>query len=232
MRLAIDHRTRYRFSEPQARIVQLLRVTPQDHDGQTVAGWRIDVDRDCRLREGRDGFGNITTMLYIDGPVGDFEIAVHGEVLTEPRGGRIVGAPDPLPALLYTRATALTRADAAIAALAETAPSPEALNAVIHRRVRLIPGRPVIGRTAAQTLAEGQGTARDIAHLFIAAARLLGHPARFVAGHCLACTNGPAARPHHPQSKPSTPNAPKQLCKQEIQIAAPRYVPFMARYDF
>lgn len=196
MRLGIDHRTRYRFSEPQARIVQLLRVTPQDHDGQTVASWRIDVDQDCRLREGRDGFGNITTMLYIDGPVSDFEIAVHGEVLTEPRSGRIAGAPDPLPALLYTRATALTRPDPAIAALADAAPLPESLNALVHQRVRLTPGPPVLGRTATETLAEGHGTARDIAHLFIAAARLLGHPARFVAGHCLACTNGPEARPH------------------------------------
>lgn len=196
MRLTIDHRTRYRFSEPQARIVQLLRVTPQDHDGQTIASWRIDVDQDCRLREGTDGFGNSTTMLYIDGPVADFEIAVHGEVLTEPRRGIVAGTPNPLPALLFKRQTALTKPDDAIEALARTASSPEALNRIVHERIRLKTGRPVLGRTAAQTLAEGQGTPRDITHLFVSAARVSGHPARFVSGHCLTCTDGPAARPH------------------------------------
>jgi len=196
MRLTIDHRTRYSFTEPQARIVQLLRVTPQDHDGQTVAGWRIDIDHDCRLREGRDGFGNITTMLYIEGPVTDFEIAVHGEVLTEPRNGLVAGAPDPLPALLFTRSTTLTQPDAAIVALAQAAPTPEALNRAIHERIRLTAGRPTLGRTAAETLAEGRGMSRDIAHLFVSAVRAAGYPGRFVAGHCLACTDGPAAQPH------------------------------------
>ena len=196
MRLTIDHRSRYSFSEPQARIVQLLRVTPQDHGGQTVAGWRIDIDQDCRLREGRDGFGNITTMLYIDGPLTEFEISVHGEVLTEACGGRVSGAPDPLPPLVYTRQTVLTRADTAIEALAREGTKPQAINRLVQERARLFKSRPVLGRTAAQTLAEGQGTARDIAHLFASAVRVAGYPARFVAGHCLAFSSGPAARPH------------------------------------
>ncbi|MFX5510419.1 transglutaminase N-terminal domain-containing protein, partial [Acinetobacter baumannii] len=39
MRLAVDHRTVYRFTEPQARVVQLLRLTPADTDQQTIADW-------------------------------------------------------------------------------------------------------------------------------------------------------------------------------------------------
>ena len=67
MRLSIDHRTVYRFSEPQSRLVQMLRLTPENTHDQTVAGWRIDVDRDGRVRGGRDGFGNAVTMLYVEG---------------------------------------------------------------------------------------------------------------------------------------------------------------------
>ena len=37
--------------------------------GQNVLDWRIDVDCDARLREGRDGYGNVTHMLYVDKPV-------------------------------------------------------------------------------------------------------------------------------------------------------------------
>jgi hypothetical protein len=63
MRLFVHHATRYRWSEPQHGIIQLLRVTPASFAGQAVVDWRIDVDRDARLRGGRDGFGNVTTML-------------------------------------------------------------------------------------------------------------------------------------------------------------------------
>jgi len=65
MRLFIRHHTEYRFTEPQARLVQLLRLTPTSHAGQTVADWRIDVEYDARLKPFREGFGNEATMLYV-----------------------------------------------------------------------------------------------------------------------------------------------------------------------
>ena len=92
MRLSIDHRTVYRFSEPQSRLVQMLRLTPENTHDQTVAGWRIDVDRDARLREGRDGFGNAVTMLYVEGPLDGIAITVSGEVLTSTSSGVLRGA--------------------------------------------------------------------------------------------------------------------------------------------
>ena len=80
MRLSIDHRTVYRFSEPQSRLVQMLRMTPENSHDQTVARWRIDVDHDATMRRGRDGFGNAVTMLYVEGPLLDIEIAVRGDL--------------------------------------------------------------------------------------------------------------------------------------------------------
>lgn len=67
MRIAIEHRTQYRFSEPQARIVQMLRLTPCDTQDQTVVSWLVGVDCDARLRDAGDGFGNSVTMLYAEG---------------------------------------------------------------------------------------------------------------------------------------------------------------------
>ena len=40
MRLSIDHHTVYRFSQPQARVVQLLRVTPTDYAARI---WKSDT---------------------------------------------------------------------------------------------------------------------------------------------------------------------------------------------
>ena len=105
MRLSIEHRTTYRFSTPQARLVQMLRVTPANSHDQTVASWRLDIDCDARLREGRDGFGNRVTMLYVDGPVDQIEIAVVGEVVTSHSGGVLHGVSEALPPALFLRST-------------------------------------------------------------------------------------------------------------------------------
>ena len=69
MRITIDHRTHYRFSQPQGRIVQMLRLTPGDTQDQTVVNWHVGVDCDARLRPATDGFGNAITMLYAEGPI-------------------------------------------------------------------------------------------------------------------------------------------------------------------
>ncbi len=197
MRLTIDHRTRYQFSEPQARVVQLLRMTPQDFGGQTVIDWRIDVDCDARLREGRDGYGNVTTMLYIDGPIYAVSIMVRGDVLTDDLGGRVAGTQEPLPPLFFTRTTPLTEADEAILALAPTGQPcldhADALNRAIHAAIRLEPGRTPKSRTAAQVMADRRGSARDCTHVLLAAARAAGYPSRLVSGHCL---DGPNSGSH------------------------------------
>jgi hypothetical protein len=177
MRLLVDHRTRYSFSEPQMRVVQLLRMTPRDHARQTVIDWRIDVDCDARLREGRDGYGNITTMLYVDGPVTAIELIVRGEVQTEESDGLLEGVAETLPPLFYLRPTLLTEADPAIEALATAARSQgddrralaTALTAAVHDRIRIVSDRTPKTRTAAATLDDGWGNGRDAAHLLILA---------------------------------------------------------------
>lgn len=200
MRLSIDHRTCYHFSQPQVRIVQLLRLTPSDTEDQTITSWRIDVDCDARLREGRDGFGNRTTMLYCNGPIEEIEIAVAGEVLTGEIDGLVKGTAESLPPALFARDTDVTRPDDAIIAFAgETRGASgrarlEALNAALTNRFSLTHDRPEYGLTVADAFTRETATARDMAQMFISAARTLGVPARYVSGHCLTCEAG-AERP-------------------------------------
>ena len=190
MRLSIDHRTTYRFSTPQDRLVQRLRMTPENTHDQTVASWHIAVDCDARMRRHRDGFGNCTTMLYCEGPLSSIEITVAGEVVTSHSDGVLHGTKEPLPPALFARATALTVADDAVAAFArkQIVTSPigtlHRLNHALRDRVRVDRGRPVAGRTAAQAFALDTNTPRDLTHLFVAAARALGFPARYVSGYC------------------------------------------------
>lgn len=197
MRLAVDHRTTYRFSEPQGRLVQLLRLTPGNSHDQTVARWDIHVDRDVRMRTGRDGFGNIITMLYADGPIERIEIAVSGEVVTSHSDGVVHGVTEPLPPALYLRATERTPADPAIGAWAQAVAGGAARLAALHAlNDALHAGRPVDWRrgnpalSASEAWASGAATPRDLAKLFVVAARAIGAPARYVSGYHLTEVDG------------------------------------------
>ncbi|WP_394648732.1 transglutaminase N-terminal domain-containing protein [uncultured Sphingomonas sp.] len=202
MRLTIDHRTTYRFTAPQARVVQLLRLTPRNTHDQTVATWNIAIDCDARLREHRDGFGNITTMLYAEGPVSGIEISVTGEVVTSSSSGVLHGTFEPLPAALYLRSTPTTQAEAALATFARTVTADRtpiaalhALNAALHDRFAIVDTRPEPGLTVTAAFARDTATARDLGQMFVAAARAAGFPARYVTGYC-DMLSGDRATPH------------------------------------
>ncbi|WP_298689647.1 transglutaminase family protein [uncultured Sphingomonas sp.] len=202
MRLFIEHRTQYRFSRPASRLVQLLRMTPPSFEGQAIVDWHVEVDCDARIRRSRDGYGNEISMLYVDGPIDRIALSVGGEVLTEDKAGMVVGAPEPLPLELFLRQTAQTKPDGAIRSfahdVAEGSADPlsrlHALCGGINRHIRFDTGDGNPDRDAGVAFAEGHGVCQDHAHIFIAAARILGHPARYVSGH-LWRTDGQTVQP-------------------------------------
>ncbi|HWI86123.1 MAG TPA: transglutaminase family protein [Sphingomonas sp.] len=190
MRLYVSHRTEYSFTEPQARLVQLLRLTPGSHAGQSVVSWAIDVDRDARLKTGRDGYGNETTMLYVDGPLERIVISVSGEVLTEDHAGMLGGTAEPLPPLYFLQPTPLTHVDSAITDHVAGLKLPTDPLAGAHMLAEaihdhLVLDEPHVGgdHRATVALAERKADPQGAAHLLIAAARAAHYPARYVAGH-------------------------------------------------
>lgn len=202
MRLAIEHHTRYRFSEPQSRLVQMLRLTPGDTVDQTVLSWRIDVDCDVRLRDTTDGFGNRVTMLYADGPIEGIAITVAGHILTTESSGVVRGSFEPLPEGLFLRETPRTASSDALAAFAQTARDgcTSTLNC-LHRwngalatRFPDVPDLPDAGLSAAAAFDAAERSSRDLAHIFIAGAHAVDVPARYVSGYRQQA--GEACAPH------------------------------------
>ena len=190
MRLFVRHHTEYRYTQPQARLVQLLRLTPGNHLGQSVISWSVEVDRDARLKRSSDGYGNETTMLYVDGPVDRIAITVTGEVLTEDHAGMIGSTAEPLPPLYYLQPTPLTAPDPAIRDyVASLGLEPGSLAGAhvladtLHEKLVLIDPDPGFDQRATVRLSEGKADAQGTAHLLIACARAAGYPARYVAGH-------------------------------------------------
>jgi transglutaminase-like putative cysteine protease len=192
MRLRISHKTTYQYTPPATRVIQMLRLTPRNHDGQYVVGWRIDVSADCRLDQHEDAFGNITHAFAADGPLPELSLLVEGEIETRDAQGIVRDAVERFPPSLYLRETALTACDdgiAAFAAAARQAAGDDAL-AVLHRLLdRLHDEMPCdsdptyVARTAAEAFAAKHGISQDFAHVFITAARSLGIPARYVGGY-------------------------------------------------
>lgn len=190
MRIAIEHQIVHRPHPGRPTMVQMLRLTPENFDDQTVAHWQIDVDCDARLRRGQDGFGNAVTMLYVEGAPETVTITATGEVLTSDAHGLIHGATETLPPALFLRATTMTPDDSAIATFAAEAAAGmagplgalHALNVALHRRFPVDRDARPHGADAARAFEQDRVTPCDLAHIFCVGARSLGIPARYVSG--------------------------------------------------
>jgi transglutaminase-like putative cysteine protease len=192
MRVRVSHLTSYRYGLPAGSVIQMLRLTPRNHDGQHIAHWRIDVSADCRLVQHEDAFGNITHAFTADGPLNDLKVLVEGEVETRDTQGVIRGAVERFPASMYLRETALTRADDAIAAFAGAAGATAGADPLkllhlvlerLHGEMTYDPDPTKPSTTAVEAFALKRGVCQDLTHIFIAAARSLTIPARYVGGY-------------------------------------------------
>ena len=105
MRIRIAHETIYRYGTPAKSAVQLVRLTPRNHDGQYVARWRIEVSADCRLEPLEDAFGNLAHLFVVDGPVSELTVRVEGEIETQDTQGVVRGTFEPFPPSLFLRDT-------------------------------------------------------------------------------------------------------------------------------
>ena len=179
MRIRISHLIAYRYETPATSVIQMLRLTPRNHDGQYVARWRIDVSTDCRLDQHEDAFGNITHVFTAEGPFSELAVAVEGEVETRDTQGVVRGVVERFPPSLYLRTTALTTPDPNIAGFAAAnrdVAGGDILD-LLHRMLARLHADMTRDRatfraaiTAAQAFSAKHGAGRDFAHVFIAAA--------------------------------------------------------------
>lgn len=192
MRIRVTHDTVYRYATPASGVTQILRLTPRNHEGQYIALWRIDVSADCPLSSHEDAFGNITHTFTADGPLDELVVHVEGEADTENTHGVVAGAIERFPPSFFLRETPLTRPDAAIAAFAaqvrqgadgDILPLLHALLAALNREIAFDTDPTHTTTTASEAFGLRRGVCQDLTHVFIAAARCLGIPARYVSGY-------------------------------------------------
>lgn len=191
MRLRISHETTYRYDPPATAVIQVLRLTPGNHDGQYVVDWQIDVSTDSRLDMSEDAFGNII-HVFSYGPIAELTFHVSGEVETQDTGGVLKGAVENFPPQFFLRPTDLTEADADMTAYAAALLADAGGNTLgfLHALLTSLSGDMTFdidptnaGTTASDAFQLRRGVCQDFAQVFIGCARSAGVPARFVAGH-------------------------------------------------
>lgn len=187
MRLDVVHTTQYAYDSPVRASTQYLRLTPRDSARQSVVSWQLEAPG--TPTQVTDGYGNVLHVLTLDRPVREIRIRVSGTVDT--RSVYDEGAdPVPLSPLVFTRPTALTRAEGELAAFAErfrrAAGSPSGLGelaAAILKKMPFTRGGTHAGNSAAEAFALSSGVCQDHTHVFLACCRHLGVPARYVSGY-------------------------------------------------
>ena len=192
MRIRISHTTTYTYDTPPSGVTQLLRLTPRGHEGQHVLSWRIDLSEDCLVHQHEDAFGNIIHSFTAEGPFDRLSVAVDGEVDTQDTGGLVNGAVERFPPQLFLRETPLTQPDPAIVDFAKATRAAtdgdklglmHALLSALNREITFDTDPTHAATTAAEAFSLRRGVCQDLTHIFVAAARCLGVPARDVGGH-------------------------------------------------
>jgi transglutaminase-like putative cysteine protease len=123
--------------------------------------------------------------------VDEIRISVTGKVETTDLTGLLRGHRETVAPEVYMRETAAIRVTTAIATLAGEAAAgcednlliAHALAEAVADSVAYVPGATDAKTTAAEALERGEGVCQDHAHLMIAAAHVLGLPARYVSGY-------------------------------------------------
>jgi transglutaminase-like putative cysteine protease len=192
MRLTIRHETAYRYAKPARRAIETLRLTPRGHNGQFVVSWRIDVDKDCRLQRATDPFGNTLHSFTVEGPLTGLVIVASGSIETQDMNGVLSGQIERFPPEVFMRETQLTAPDVTIRDFADAVRANAGDNPldVLHALMGSIRDRLLYdedatgaGTGASEAFTLGHGVCQDFAHIFIAAARHLEVPARYVSGY-------------------------------------------------
>jgi transglutaminase-like putative cysteine protease len=192
MRIHIAHETVYTSDPPASGVIQVLRATPRNHDGQYVLRWRVETSEDCRFDHAEDAFGNITHTLSAVGPLSRISIAVDGEVETQDQNGVVRGAVERFPPGLFLRDSPFTAADANIAEMAAKLRDQaqdgvlsvlHALLDHLHEEISCDPDPTAPAAAVSEAFTLRRGSAQDLAHIFISACRSIEIPARYVSGY-------------------------------------------------
>ncbi|MEO3416130.1 transglutaminase family protein [Roseovarius sp. CAU 1744] len=191
MRLKIEHKTLYKFDEPVSFGLQKLRKTPKSSPQQTVVTWHTQVKCGRKELEYEDHHHNRVELLSFEPQATELEVSCSGEVDMVDTSGVVGPHRGPSPLWLYQQQTDLTRAKTGVRALLrDNAITPDLdgmhrLTQAIREAVAYKVGVSEMSWSAEDVVEAGKGVCQDHSHVFLACARHLDVPARYVSGYLM-----------------------------------------------
>jgi transglutaminase-like putative cysteine protease len=191
MRLTIHHVTSYRFAEPVRFGLQQVRKTPKTTPHQSVISWRTAITGGKKELSFEDHHHNTTELVSLDRDTQLLDVLSEGEVEVSDTHGIVGPHRGPAPLWLYRRATPRTEAREQVRGLLRGL-DPDgdvdrlhALCGLIREAVTYETGASEPTWSAEDAMSDGRGVCQDHAHIFIACARHLDYPARYVSGYLM-----------------------------------------------
>lgn len=192
-RFEIEHTTRFAYSAPITETMMELRLTPLDSRGQRLLEFKLEVYPRVKLTTYADGYGNL--VHYFNLLRAHQKLRVTSRSLVEMGGEAEVTETDGGLVWDFLRFRAPVTDEPGVRALArrhlpaDTSSGPaveaalERLTVAISRDFTYDPAVTNVYTEVAEVLELRAGVCQDFAHLFIAAARAMGVPARYVSGY-------------------------------------------------
>lgn len=193
MLLNVAHTTTYRFEEPARYGLQQLRLTPKSRIGQNVLDWSMQIDGGQLETTFTDHHANDVSLISFAADAPEITIHCSGQIATEDHAGVVGKQKGFIPLWLFQRSTDLTRATPAVRRLTkglkdafdDQVAMMHDLSARILDAVHYEIGATDAATTADAAIERGSGVCQDHAHIFIACARALDIPARYVSGYLM-----------------------------------------------
>ncbi|HET9781075.1 MAG TPA: transglutaminase family protein [Candidatus Dormibacteraeota bacterium] len=192
MKLEIVHATRYRYSGPIAETVMEVRLQPMDGNGQRCLDFRLELSHGIKTKTYTDGFGNRVHYFNLVRPHSGLSVVSRSTVETglgpdddpgedlvqdflrfRPPVKEVDGVRELAARHAIKDPSSVTAVETALDGLTET----------ISREFTYDRSVTNVYSAVDDVLALRAGVCQDFAHLFIAVARAMGVPARYVSGY-------------------------------------------------
>lgn len=190
MALRITHTTKYSFDTPVTYALQKVRLRPLSNPLQNVVSWDVAIAGGKIEASYCDHYGNHVDLVSADVGALEMTVTASGDVTTHDKGGMLGQSYGRAPLWHFVEPTALTeigpnvlRFSKVICTHDNTLDGLHALSAAILSEVTYEVAQTTATTTAEEAISIGKGVCQDHSHIFIAAARAAGVPARYVSGY-------------------------------------------------
>ena len=212
MKFAVTHTTTYIYAGTVRESFNEARLQPFDGDGQDLLSFQLVVSEQSAVRSYKDFYGNRVHSIEIASPHEVLEIRSEAMVETTDRNRALVEAANAatgwrvseikqVPGIesqydfvvpsQYTPASGLLWRFAmdCLEGNSELWSFLQNLNTRVYQHFEYAPGETEVSTQADEAFEKKRGVCQDYAHVFIAAARSLRLPVRYVSGYLYVESN-------------------------------------------